>query len=1151
MITLELRGDFSEWNTLSSRLVYIVGFPLKMSKTRTQDSADVTEIEEFEISTDTTVKEDAPIVDNLETMMSGMTAVERMKLKLLFKIKNLSIEDAFAIGCQVDPVIPLIKLEEDTYFKMWKCSLCDLKYKHFGSYSAHMQREHRETETASTKDVKKRTSEGHKTSYVWQHFTVISGNLAECSLCRQHVKRGCKTVKYLKRHLKKFHKILGDKKPKVGVKATATKNKPKKDLDFDCNVLKTEIPKLKGFSGLDNIGRGKRNRKPTKFDDSFLEEDNSQEESKDVFSVIDLCDPRKDASSDDEVSGDTTHVEEEVTESLSRKRGVHAKVKPEKGNRNYMSWEAKDGTFIYWNYFTKIEWKAGNRDYLSNLKAKLFEDTSDNFEGVIPVSEVNQDIQSASQDMSETTAASTSILETSTDNTSRLPAESSETLVNEDDAAVVVSPKPQTQESSIFRIVECNLCHTRLVRKTRNDVTSGMVRHLKTVHGMTGRYSEPSKTNRNYHSIQEKTRGVPRSSYVWKWYQDIEGDQDFLTCNVCFSCVRNVKGTIRSHLQKHGIFKEGDQPQDKKTYKVGGLAFADSCRKCGKEFDDDNLIVRHMKYDHFLRENPDKVQSRQRMRNKLLECDFEGCGKKYALPFLLAIHRREKHNGIETFIEGEKIEAVKPFFNPNDIVVCDKCGKELRRCKLRDHILVRHEPENKPFPCDQCSRGFTKGSLLLNHRRRRHCPKDMTNLVMCEICSKTYFDENSLRNHQRFKHEVISIGCRVKECPQVFKNIGARNQHYHSVHVKTMKHICEFCGWRFWEEAELVWHVKRLHEDGVVLEDAILINEQRDWSLIKKSTEGSVRRLGVRVPRHLMGFRFKCKFEGCKEKFKSFAARTEHSILVHDVQMPHQCPFCGMKFWQLRNKNQHTNSKHKEGIRDEELFQENDKKDWRFSIHKRKEMNPQDFIQKVIKEDDGHVEKSRTLKKTSITVSQTTCSRSKSKTIRSRKSKSRQEGDNFVVLTLQEDSVYTPNGDCIDFSSIHDPQSCTNITIVSDNSEEYQAMHHLEMPVSSSHHYNTRHGPRFSTNSQQSVQDIPSFSGSSCVQSINYHQRSMLNQLQTSTAVLTSYHLQALEPPVSGKCKLCFVICHDLKKHYLQEHKVAPEAAKALMSDQR
>ncbi|XP_050329810.1 transcription factor grauzone-like isoform X1 [Bactrocera neohumeralis] len=116
--------------------------------------------------------------------------------------------------------------------------------------------------------------------------------------------------------------------------------------------------------------------------------------------------------------------------------------------------------------------------------------------------------------------------------------------------------------------------------------------------------------------------------------------------------------------------------------------------------------------------------------------------------------------------------------NP-DFFKCCICNKQLISRKNYAHHMHSLHPaeENLQFACKLCPKKFSKKYILDTHIKTRHMPKDH----ICNICDKA------------------------------FSRIWILEQHEKAVHRNEFESVCEICGKRLRNAANLQYHMDNIH----------------------------------------------------------------------------------------------------------------------------------------------------------------------------------------------------------------------------------------------------------------------------------------------------------------------------------------------------
>ncbi|XP_034987025.1 transcription factor E4F1 isoform X2 [Zootoca vivipara] len=156
--------------------------------------------------------------------------------------------------------------------------------------------------------------------------------------------------------------------------------------------------------------------------------------------------------------------------------------------------------------------------------------------------------------------------------------------------------------------------------------------------------------------------------------------------------------------------------------------------------------------------------------------------------------------------EYVKIEhAETPDADPTDEgQVCPYCSEIFQDHSSLDLHISRHF-DYKPFPCEECGKGFTKGYLLKKHQEvhvneRRY---------RCGDCGKLYKTIAHVKGHRRVHSDERPYPC--PKCGKRYKTKNAQQVHYRT-HLDDKPYICQFCSQGFREKGSLVRHIR--HHTG-------------------------------------------------------------------------------------------------------------------------------------------------------------------------------------------------------------------------------------------------------------------------------------------------------------------------------------------------
>ena len=630
-----------------------------------------------------------------------------------------------------------------------------------------------------------------------------------------------------------------------------------------------------------------------------------------------------------------------------------------------------------------------------------------------------------------------------------------------------------------------------------------------------------------YNSDDELPLGKMRKpSYIWNYFKRLSPNR--VECQECFKVMRYARFNsqtifLKVHLEeKHFVMdpenpippsqrlpgyvrgrykkeKTSKSPEGKVLEKYPLIIIADSCKKCGQEFDDDRKLVHHLRVDHFEKErgivsvlssrDPSLPRSK---RPLVVNCDI--CYRKFLQDYRLAIHRKEEHD-METIIDDVLIEPLIPQdahiteAPAKEKVPCEFCGELKVKAQLNDHIIRVHKRDELPYQCDWdgCDKKFVRPEILMWHRRDH---REDISLFVCEHCGKKCNNVKAFRAHIKNEHSGVTHTC--PDCGEQFKYRKNLNFHVQKEHIREMKHQCSFCGRKFWRADNMKSHIKSQHPDGVYDPVKFAENQRVDWIEVSKRNVGENRK--PRQPKYVYD-----KMKEQKDQEKS-----DHSMSSASAAT-----------------------------------------DW-MGLQSSQKKSP---------------EKTIAARKRKSTVS--TASSSKKKTNKKSMTEEAASAVlQIEEIEDDSSSTYTASGgNVIDFSSVHDPLS-TAVQVVNYHDQHYQQQYVSVPPIvqyqtiqtgnqrqSASHQHNTRY-----SSGHQQQPDYSSYTqvpvSTSCQYTISVQQQQMLTQLHSSAAALAAAHgqLQVLENvQLSAKCKLCHNHFNDIKKHITDFHRIPLDTALQLM----
>lgn len=257
----------------------------------------------------------------------------------------------------------------------------------------------------------------------------------------------------------------------------------------------------------------------------------------------------------------------------------------------------------------------------------------------------------------------------------------------------------------------------------------------------------------------------------------------------CVVCDYNAKKFIllRNHFKRHlvGRFQCNDCPstysqKSDLNYHKTMIHGRRLCRKCSMEFDSDEALMEH--------KNSHATSSLSKPKAaKPAEKECPDCGKMLQTTGGLFTHR--------------KMHLEKPKFR------CEICAKEFfQKVNLLNHEKT-HNIQNRNYNCSQCDKSFFEKSHLLRHQNFHSESRD----YQCNQCLKFYKTERCLKVHKQVHSDPQNRPFKCEVCQKGFLSSSKLKQHA-NIHTNSRPYLCKHCPRDFTNYPNLLKHTIRRHK---------------------------------------------------------------------------------------------------------------------------------------------------------------------------------------------------------------------------------------------------------------------------------------------------------------------------------------------------
>ncbi|XP_018804102.1 PREDICTED: zinc finger protein 2 homolog [Bactrocera latifrons] len=175
----------------------------------------------------------------------------------------------------------------------------------------------------------------------------------------------------------------------------------------------------------------------------------------------------------------------------------------------------------------------------------------------------------------------------------------------------------------------------------------------------------------------------------------------------------------------------------------------------------------------------------------------------HPLNFISSSEDEDSEAGTVTDTETDAM-SYDSNYAPRQSLQCKICMAIFpKRGLLKEHRSRMH-PQEKPYICNICSKGF-KSNFLLSQHKHKHSRLDS---IKCEQCSKSFRSQLHLQRHNKNFHLTSTFTCHI--CNEKFENYTQMRFQYHVRQHGEKRFQCQFCEKSFHQKIHQINH-ERTH----------------------------------------------------------------------------------------------------------------------------------------------------------------------------------------------------------------------------------------------------------------------------------------------------------------------------------------------------
>lgn len=270
------------------------------------------------------------------------------------------------------------------------------------------------------------------------------------------------------------------------------------------------------------------------------------------------------------------------------------------------------------------------------------------------------------------------------------------------------------------------------------------------------------------------------------------------------------------------------------------------CRQCSQEFDNIDLIAKHLAEAHDVEFNFDAhlgVYPYKFVQDKIL-CGI--CNLNFPCMRLLGRHMNSHFQNFtcdscgKTFATNSALQQHLKFVHIAEARICRKCKQTFKtldekrehvaaspkcwhyacgKCNLRfltwtlkeEHAIEIHGKPKKTYPCSECENSFPSRGQYTSHFNTTHAGAKFE----CSICGQKFGSKPTLERHSLVHTGIKPYECDV--CSKAFPRKSNLTQHMW-IHSEIKRFECKPCNKQFNQRVSYKSHMKAYHPNEIMEE---------------------------------------------------------------------------------------------------------------------------------------------------------------------------------------------------------------------------------------------------------------------------------------------------------------------------------------------